>query len=124
MATLNEILQILERTVAGADELYSFVGVASVITAGMILKGNDIAVPFDQTVGAHEKRLIWAREIAAQPRGASENVFYAVVAANSSAAQSAILNASDATIQGAIDSLADGFATAITETAKLATPSA
>jgi hypothetical protein len=113
MATLQEILAILERNIAGADALYSKVGAAAVIAAGTILAGDDTAAPFDQTQGAHEKRLVWANEVVSHPRGASDDIFYAVVAANSGFTQTQILNATDAGIQDAVNGMADGFAEAI-----------
>jgi hypothetical protein len=122
MATLTEILAILERTIAGADALYSKVGAAAVITAGMILARDDTTAPFDQTAGAHEKRLVWAAEVARHPRGASDDIFYAVVAANSSATQSQILNVNDTNLQNAINGLADGFAEAIYQARPVVTP--
>lgn len=115
MATLDEVLAILEKQVAGADALYSKVGIAAVIAAGTILNGADTAAPFDQTVGMHEKRLLWALQVVSYPRGTSDDVFYAVVAANSGASQAAILGASDTTIQDAVNALADGFGSAIDE---------
>lgn len=117
MASFDEILVILEKSIPGADALYSKVGVAAVIAAGIILAGDDTAAPFDQTAGMHEKRLVWAAQVVKHPRGATDDVFYAVVAANAGFTQAQILSVNDTALQTGVNTLVDGFATAITQPA-------
>lgn len=112
MATYLELFNILTLNVTGAAELRNKIGIATLITADKIRSGNDNAAPFDQTAGAHEKRLLWASNVFESDRGI-QKVFGAVVAANESSTQSQILNATDAVIQSSMDGIADVFATAL-----------
>lgn len=113
MASYAEIFDILTFTTAGAADLRNRVGVATLITADKVRLGTDNVAPFDQTVGAHENRVLWAAKVYVQPRGATHQVFGAVVASNASVSESAILNATDAQIQAAVDGVADVFAVSI-----------
>lgn len=109
MATYGELFTIL----ANPGLLEDKVGIAALITADKIKSGNDDIAPFDQTAGAHEKRLKWANSVYLNPRGIAKQVLGAVLAANNTSSVAQITGASDATIQTAVDEVADVFATAL-----------
>ena len=114
MATYAELFELLSFQVAGSNQLFDKVGVATLISADKIKTGNDDASPFDQAAGMHEKRLRWAARVFAQPRGIAQDIYTAVIAGNASATQSQILSATDASIQAAVDTVVDIFANALT----------
>lgn len=110
MATFDQIFEILSLSNPNAKTLFERIGVGTLVTASKILLGLDTSAPFDQTQGAHDKRIIWAVTVAKKPRGADQDVFGAIVAANTNATQTQILNATDEAIQVEIDKVADAFA--------------
>ena len=110
MATYQELFAVLHRSVTGAGELRDKVAVAVLIAADKISSGSDTGPPFGQGAGAHDKRVLWAQRAYAGPRAMAEQVFAGVIAANASASQAAIIGASDASIQSAVDAIVDALA--------------
>jgi hypothetical protein len=58
----------------------------------------------------HANRLIWARQVFANPVSQSSRMLWVVLGANSSATKAQIAGASDATIQTAVNAAVDLFA--------------
>jgi hypothetical protein len=58
----------------------------------------------------HVNRLTWAANVFANPDGEARRMMWAVLAQNKAASLAAILGASDATVQAAVDAAVDVFA--------------
>lgn len=65
------------------------------------------------TVPNHVNRLAWAKAVFTNPEATARQMVWAVLAQNKGAAIGAITGASDATVQNAVDSAIDVFATAV-----------
>ena len=99
MAAYEELFSLWHES-----ELKNLVTVAVVVAAEEIW-GEDEATP------NHANRLIWAKATLESPTSVASAMFRLVLAANKDATKEAILGASDASIQAAIDSAVDMFAT-------------
>jgi hypothetical protein len=98
MATYDELLLASED-----PALRKRVKVATVIASETIRTESD-ATP------NHAARLVWARLVFESPESATDRMLWAVLAQNKAAAYAAIVGASDATIQTAVDAAVDVFA--------------
>lgn len=113
MASYKELYQIMAYQVEDARDLRNKVAISALITADKIASNNDQSAPFSQDAGKHDLRVKWA-ELAYQGLDSVfDQVFRAVVAANASATQNAILTANDATIQSNIDAVVDTLASVL-----------
>ena len=102
MATLAEITTLFE---GGVDaELLE-----AKISAQCLKTAEAIRVELDTTPN-HANRLIWAKQCFQNHKVKGEEMFPALIAANASAALSAILGASDGTIATNVDAAVDIFA--------------
>lgn len=110
MATYAELHAILTDNVAGAQALREKVGVACLIAASTIINGGDTASPWDQTAGAHDKRVKWVKLLLSSYGETTRQIFGIVIASNASATQAAILAATDAAIQSSVNSSVDELA--------------
>ena len=110
MATYAELNAILTDSVASAQALREKVGIAAIVAAQMIIDNADTAVPFDQTAGAHDQRLLWANRLLTAFEGTVRELFGIVVVANRAASQAQILNATDALIQDSVNETIDSLA--------------
>lgn len=110
MATYLELHDILDFEVTGATDLYKEVAVACLVTADLISSAGDDGAPFDQTAGAHDKRVIWAEQAYKKSKTIIDQVFSAVIAANAGASQATILQATDTAIQNNVNAVVDTLA--------------
>ena len=110
MATFAELNDILTDDVTGAQELREKVGIACLIAAATIIQGNDTTATWDQTAGAHDKRIKWVKLLLSSYPDTVRQMFGVVIASNATAAQAAILTASDSTIQTAVNESIDALA--------------
>jgi len=110
MATFAELNAILTDNVAGAQALREKVGVACLIASSVIIDGDDTVPPWDQTAGAHDKRIKWVKLLLGSYEATVRQMFGIVIASNAAATQGAILSASDASIQTAINESVDALA--------------
>lgn len=111
MATYAELNAIMTDTVAGAQVLREKVGVACLIAAETIISGNDDTdPPWDQTAGMHTQRLKWADHLLSGFERTTRELFGIVIAANESATQTQILQASDSAIQSNVNASIDALA--------------
>ena len=97
MATYLELLNC-----AGDDGLNQKIRVAVVIAAEAIRTES-------QATTNHTARLAWGKSAYASPETAARSAIWAVLAQNAGATQSAILSASDATIQTAVNAAVDAL---------------
>lgn len=109
MADYTELFAIMSNSVAGAQTLRDKVASAVLITAELILNNGDTAAPFDQAAGKHDLRVKWADMAVKNWLGTANEVTRVVVAANDTATQTAILNASDASILSSVESIIDAL---------------
>ena len=99
MATYDELL-----TIATTGSVFiSRLQVAAAIAA------NKIRTELD-TVPNHANRLKWAKATFQNSSGAARDLIWPVLTANQGATAAAILSASDATIQTAVDAVVDTLA--------------
>lgn len=110
---LHPVMTNNNEAAPGSDMLRKKIEVACTIAADIIRSGNDDVAPFDQTAGMHDKRIFWADQVFRDPDTMIDATMRAVVAANSSASQSNIINASDAAIQSNVNAVVDVFAVAM-----------
>ena len=110
MASYTEIQKILSRGVPGADALRDEVEIACAVAAQLIISGNDGAAPFDQNIGKHEQRVLWAIQFLNNPKPVAYQMFIIVVVANESVPQTNILEAIDAAIQTNVNESIDALA--------------
>jgi len=101
MATYEELYSLWHES-----SLKNRVTVAAIVAAETI-QGEDPAIP------NHANRLIWAKATLENPMSVADAVFRLVLAANKDATTEAILKASDASIQSAVDTAVDMFATGV-----------
>lgn len=80
--------------------------------ASEVLKGDDTAAPYDQTAGAHDKRVSWVASALTRPGKAAIDVWILVLGANASATVAQITSATDATIDSNVKDVIDGLAVA------------
>jgi hypothetical protein len=98
MATYAELL-----TAAGNDALRQKVRVACIIAAEKVR--TELG-----TVTNHAGRLAWAKAVFANPEAEGNRMIWAVLAQNVAATSAAILGATDALVQTAVDAAVDVFA--------------
>lgn len=98
MATYAELL-----TASANDVLVQKIRVAVVISA------EKIRTEATGTTN-HANRLIWAKAAYANPELEAKRMVWAVLAQNAAATYAAIIGASDATVQTAVDAAVDVFA--------------
>ena len=105
MATYEELYEVgaSDPKLARAKALQEKVTVALAIAAETIY-GEDVGVP------NHVNRLIWAKQAFASPGGKKSEMLFALLAQNAGSTIDAILTASDATVQTAVDAAVDVFA--------------
>jgi hypothetical protein len=98
MATYAELLNA-----SANDALRQKVRVACVIAAEKVrIEATSVA--------NHTARLGWAKSVYASPEAESNRMIWAVLAQNAAATYAAIIAASDATVQTAVDAAVDVFA--------------
>ena len=105
MATLIEL-----RNLMNDSDLRNKVTTAVIISADMVMRGNDGAAPFLQKPGPpsdHDIRVAWAKVAFANPEGESIKFLMSVLASNSNLAVGAITGATDAAIQANVDQAVD-----------------
>lgn len=98
MATYAELL-----TASSNDTLRQKVRVACVLAAEKVR--TEVG-----TTTNHTNRLAWAKAVYANPETEGNRMVWAVLAQNSGATYAAIIGASDATVQSAVDAAVDVFA--------------
>jgi hypothetical protein len=98
MATYAELL-----AASGDTNLNQKMRVAVVIAAETIRTEVD-TTPF------HDNRLLWARAVFADPVREANRMLWSVLAQNKAATYTAIIAASDATVQSAVDASVNLFA--------------
>ena len=104
MATFAELYDVQSRSTMAAELLFRKV----IIAVGMVAEAIRTESP---TVTNHVNRLTWAKQAFLDPIGKAEQMFPALMAQNSAATQAALLNATDAGIQTAVNNAVDVFAT-------------
>ena len=103
MATYNELYGLWHES-----SLKNRVTVA-VVVAAQTVQDEDPAME------NHANRLIWAQQAFQNPASSGKTMFYVVLAANKDVSTEAILSASDANIQAAVDAAVNTFATEVIE---------
>jgi hypothetical protein len=103
MATYNELYDVYSNTVPGAQAILNKIVIAVMIAA------ETIRVE-DPATSNHANRLIWAKQALSSPYGKSYQMFPALIAQNSNATQSQILNVSDVSLQTAVNNAINIFA--------------
>lgn len=98
MATYAELRSLFKH-----NELRNKVDVACIVAAETV-RSEDSGVP------NNANRLIWAKRVFSNPRGVSEEMLMALLAANKDVDTAAIITASDASIQAKVDAAVDVFA--------------
>jgi hypothetical protein len=101
MATYDELLLAAED-----PGLNKRVRVACVIAADSIC--NELA-----TVTNHVNRMLWAKSVFQNPQTEAQRMLWAVLAQNKAASLAAIIGANDATVQTAVNTAVDRFATGV-----------
>ncbi len=105
MATLLELRQLY-----GNSEMRNKVAPSIAITANKIMIGVDTVAPFSQAAGAHDLRLVWAKENFGNTAGQAAKFWEVILAKNSAATIEQIIGASDAAIKSNVDESVDLFA--------------
>ncbi len=77
----------------------------AVVVAAETVQGEDAGTP------NHANRLVWAQQTFLNPASIAHAMFRVVLAANKDVTVEAILSATDVSIQGAVDTAVDTFAT-------------
>ncbi len=98
MATYAELLSLYAN-----DDLFNKVRVACWVAADTI-RAESEATP------NHAKRVEWAKTVFTNPDGEARKMTAAVLAQNKSATVAAIIGATDATVQTAVDNAVNVFA--------------
>ena len=98
MATYFELLTASENS-----DLRNRIRVAVVVAAETIRTENP-------ATANHTERLAWAKGAFASPDAAAETMMWPVLAQNKAAAYAAIVGASDASVQSAVDAAVNVFA--------------
>jgi hypothetical protein len=98
MATYAELL-----TASANDTLRQKVRVACAIAAEKVRTEGS-------AVTNHTARMVWAKSVYANPEAEGVRMVWAVLAQNSAATFTALISASDATVQSAVDAAVDVFA--------------
>jgi hypothetical protein len=101
MATYDELLLAAED-----PGLNKRVRVACVIAADAIC--NELA-----TATNHANRMLWAKSVFQNPTAEAQRMLWAVLAQNKGATLAAIKGADDATVQAAVNTAVDRFATGV-----------
>lgn len=99
MATYAEILSASEN-----DVLRNKVRVACVIAAEVVRVEAT-------TVANHANRLLWAKSVYVAPDAVARSMLWAVLAQNAAQTLAAIIGATDAAVQTAVNAAVDVFAT-------------
>lgn len=102
-ATLLELTNIYEKGSAGSVLLFD-----KIIAA--VLKAADTIYNEDPGTTNHANRLIWARQAFEDPKAKAQELYGAVLAANSSASVVQIEQALDSAIESNINAVIDLFA--------------
>lgn len=77
----------------------------AVVVAAEAIRNEDVGT------ANHANRLVWAASVFQDPKGESDRMFWAVIAANKDASVATIQGASDAAIQTQVNAAVDLFAT-------------
>ena len=104
MATYAEL-----RAFYGDENLATKVEVASVIVAQEILTGNDDSAPYDQALGKHDARVIWAQSVVENTASVAQNILKLVLAANAGATVAQISGASDSAVLSNVRDVVDSL---------------
>lgn len=99
MATYAELI-----TASQSGTLTDKIKVACFIAAEVVR--NELG-----SVTNHTNRLIWAKQVFANPEGEAKRMVWAVLAQNQAATLAQITGASDASVQTAVNAAVDVFAT-------------
>jgi hypothetical protein len=75
------------------------------IVSAEVIRSEDVATT------NHTNRLAWAKKVFENPDAEAKRMIWAVLAQNRAASYSAIISASDATVQSAVDAEVNMFAT-------------
>jgi hypothetical protein len=102
--TLAELQQIQSKGVGGAVELLDKI-------TGAVMVAAEVVRTESTGVTNHTNRLIWAKQAFQDPVGKANQMWPAVLAANSSSTQSAVLAAGDSAINTNVQAAIDIFAT-------------
>ena len=98
MATYQELFNLHSNS-----ELRNKIAVAICVAA------DDIRIE-DGAVENHANRIIWAKQAFANPIGMADQMLTSIIISNRAAEVGAILGATDAAIQSAVDAVVDIFA--------------
>lgn len=104
MATLLELIAIYD-TETSAD-----ITLLRKISAAVFLQAEVIRLESAATTN-HANRLIWAKQAFQEPTGKAREMYAALLAANETATQTGIRNATDSAIKTAVANAVDIFAT-------------
>ncbi len=95
----------------GNQPLKDKVHVSVLISVDKVVRGDDVGPGFDPA--NHDNRVAWARGVMGNPEGgpATATLFFPLlIASNSNSPISAIMGATDASIQAQVDAMVDLFA--------------
>lgn len=95
----------------GNQPLKDKVHVSVLISVDKVVRGDDVGAGFDPA--NHDNRVAWARRVMSNPEGgpATATLFFPLlIASNSESPISAIMGATDASIQSQVDAMVDLFA--------------
>jgi hypothetical protein len=101
MATYAELL-----TASSNEVLINKIRVAVVIAAETVRTEAG-------TTPKHAERLVWAKQVFANPDAEARRMIWAVLAQNKAVTLAAIIGATDAAVQTAVDAAVDVFATGV-----------
>lgn len=100
MASLIQLKEIYDDGIGGRGNLFP-----KVIGAVMVAINNIRLEP--GTTPNHNNRKIWAKQASVDPNEKAEELFAAALALNAGASKRAIVNANDAAVQTAINTVID-----------------
>jgi primosomal replication protein N len=103
MATYSDLFDIFSGTNPDANALLNKIAIAVIVAAETVRNESPATVN-------HANRLAWAKKANQEPQARAREMFSAILGQNQAATVSQIVNASDATIQTAVENVIDIFA--------------